>query len=286
MDVVTSLKHSSGAFKNKLTFNFSGTKETGCGYTTAQENTNTANFSNGLGARLKVKAETIQAQADFATRSLPQGITVNPYIRFDLNRTTFTGNPSLGALFFFRDLKWHILTQLATGDVAVRSRLEYIFRQNQLKIHFSKAAGYNPSKQEWLAHKTQLTANFDKFEGSVRVEQSKAAAQLKAESLFVGAAYIDPAIADFSARVKLDPLKLSEGVKDLHFGVAKRFAPNLAAKARFSWFSKVGSYYASFKPHNNLTVSGTIELSHLADQPTKGCCEYPFNFGLELAFNA
>lgn len=286
VDVVTSLKHSSGAFKNKLTFSFNGTKEKGCSYTTAQENATTTTFSNGIGARLKVKSGTVQAQADFPRRNLPQGASVNPYLVFDLDRATFTGTPSVGALFFFRNLKWHVLSQLASGNLTFKDRAEYIFRQDKLKLHLSSVSGYNFSNKSWVPHRHQLTATFDKVEGTVRVDQTKESEKFAVETVSVGAAYADPNLADFTARLKFNPQNFKEGAKDLHFGIAKRFAPNLAVKARYSWFNSVGSYYANFKAHNNLTVSGTIELSHLADKPTKGCCDYPFNFGFELAFNA
>ena len=286
MDITTGLKHSSGAFKNKLTFNFAGSKEGGCGYTTAQENANTTNFSNGVGARLKVKSGDVQAQVDFSRRSLPHGLLVNPYLRFDLDRATFTGSPSLGGLFFYRDLKWHILTQLATGNVTLKNRIEYIFQRDKLKLHLSSVNGFNVSSKQWLPHRHQLSATFDQFEGTVRAENTKDGEKFGLQSVFLGAAYINPALADFTARLKVDPNDIKEGKKDLWFGVGKRFAPNLAVKARYSWFNNVGSYYGSFKPHDNLTVSGTIELSHSAATPTKGCCDYPFLFGLELAFNA
>lgn len=286
LDVVTSLKHSNGAFKNKLTFSFAGTKESGCGYKTAQENAITTNFSNGIGARLKVKSGTVQAQADFPRRNLPQGISVNPYLVFDLDRATFTGSPSVGALFFFRGLKWHLLQQLGSGNLTLKDRAEYIFKQDKLKLHAASVGGYNFSTNTWIPHRHQLSASFDKVEGSVRVDQTEESKELGVESISVGAIYTDPNLADFSARLKFDPQNIKEGKKDLHFGIAKRFAPNLAVKARYSWYNSVGSYYATFKAHNNLTVSGTIELSHLADKPTKGCCDYPFNFGFELAFNA
>lgn len=106
----TKIKHSLGEFKNKLIFNFKGEKEGACGYDTVQENTNTISAANGIQFRAKVKPKLLQFQVDFPRRSLFQPHVFSPYVRVEVSRGQTNITPFLGAVFFFPNFKFNVVS--------------------------------------------------------------------------------------------------------------------------------------------------------------------------------
>jgi hypothetical protein len=111
VEVNTAVKHSMGAFKSKLNFNFKGAEKDcqGCSYSTEQGNSNTVNFSNGVSVRGKLKPKVLQGHVDLPRRILRDGNSFIPYVRFEVARGTTKVTPFIGSMLFWGDIKWNVL---------------------------------------------------------------------------------------------------------------------------------------------------------------------------------
>lgn len=140
-----------------------------------------------------------------------------------------------------------------------------------------------------MAHKALLAISKDDVEVSAKVNSEGGSLNLfDLTTAELGLAYYLKDVADFGVQAQVDTKDLKNGKRDIFLGVGKRFAPNLYAKAKFSWLTATAAYYASYSPSSNFTVASTLEVNHSQSKEStfKGCCEYPFNFGIQCNFNA
>jgi len=193
-------------------------------------------------------------------------------------------------MIFLGDLKWNGLLQLTDKNITLRQRVEYLRYVEGAKLHLALAHAFNFSTRESSNLKTQFSILKDKLEFSLRAaREGTKFGGLDWASL--GLTWYDIDTADFGVQLKVDPNNLKEGKKDLFLAIGKKFAPNFYAKAKYNWFTGIAGYYAFYQAHANCSLAGTFEVSHARDANTaeggfKGCCEYPFNFGIQLNFNA
>lgn len=180
------------------------------------------------------------------------------------------------------------LLQLVDKSVTLKHRAEFLRYQSGARIHAALTQGFNLTGLESTGQKGLVSIQKDNVEGAIRFSREGAITN-KVDSVEIGASYFNNDYADISAQVKVDPTDL-KGKKDLFLGVGKKFAPNFYVKARTNWFSGVSAYYVYYMASKNCSMAGTMEVSHCSGgEPTpgfKGCCDYPFNFGVKLNFNA
>lgn len=283
----TGIKHKYGAFKNKLTFNFRGEKEGCCAYDTVQENQNTVNFENGISVRGKVKPKNIQLHLDFQKKQLKNSSLI-PYLRFELSRGSTRITPYLGSIFFWKDIKVNGLLQLVDNQVNFKHRAEWLKLHNDIKYHFAWVYAYSLTNNKAIDYKSSITVSKGKVEGSVKCLRSGESKVFgPPESIDLGLHYKDEKTANFGIQAKIDPSNAAEGKKDLWLSVGKTLAPNFYAKAKFNWFSTVASYYVNYKVCESCSVASTFEINHAkTNEKFSGCCDYPFNFGLQFNINA
>lgn len=245
------------------------------------------NFSNGLSIGTKIKPKQIRFHIDFNRRLLRSDFFLTPYLRFDVERAETKVATHLGSILFWRNLKYNTLLHLSETAINLQHRAEFIRKINEYTIHAALVQDLDLKKRQNVSIGTQVAVSRDNFEGSVRCEKKgEGIFSLEGERIQLGVAYNDKKEFDLAASLEFNPLDIkSTKTTELTFGGRHRLGDSCSARATYRWFSQTATLQAQYISGPNLTLTGTLEVNRSKDAP-RGFGQYPFNFGVQAAFNA
>jgi len=174
--------------------------------------------------------------------------------------------------------------QFENKGINLRQKLEYLNYVQAHKIQLGMCHNFNLTTLKTNIYRSMLAVTRGRLELAMTCGRDGPAFP-KLDFMTFGATYVGEK-GNLSVQYHLDPQNPRAGNNELYFGASKLFSGNLLFKARYAWFSGISTYYTMFRPHNDITFAGTVQMAtRPAEGVMQGFCGIPFNFGLQIGIS-